>query len=401
VRAQGLHEAIESLQREVQVDSLADLLEWIHVPAVAGLWVDGYDALAHLKGRRLDILVRTFLEATIGEGSRRFHVSRWLANCDRLLKNATDDSSLFYSTLAMTVGGLHCLRSMFDLSMAGEEVPIINDYVMLALSPAYRACRFEAYNLGVTLHVDLNSDRGSFSPADRRVVLGRSFVCPGTTKVLQHYNVLHDLSHITLFGDAYRTPPKSLPTELLLLLMEECCCSVDLLIISELNRFAEGLRVRQEFRSIEGRVPTGFETTKSAAQLAAEDKVLFVRMQRALKSLSVQRLVEYSDSSNLRKSATRYLEPVDSDVRRLVDNWVSPGARDMHVKESVALANCFHAVLNSTDAKTDQIERSKNTSNLELRLGGDVYGLPMSTPMPALRNSRLKMMAAAEAQRLA
>ncbi len=205
--------ALKGMASRVTIENLPTFLD---DRVIAGKWVDGIDAVNSLRHRDID----TYSAFISGIGGACSAVE-WFDALDAVLIRNSTDEELFYPILAAAIGAVTASFEIFDILEDGT--PVVSDIVMLILSPTYRLIRTNAFNLGVRLTSAASTDRGKFVPGIRQVALGRPYLCPGSERALQHYNLNHDLSHIVYFGDVYHFGvPNGYDLVEILLLAEEC-----------------------------------------------------------------------------------------------------------------------------------------------------------------------------------
>ncbi len=304
-----------------------DFGRWESTPVGADLWVDGIDAVRNTPPSVFDAYVSALLELhrTLGRSTplQLPTMREYLLTVDTLLAFCAQRQEEMWPALAAGICVVHCCGGPPQLGVIGHELTIVNDTLMLLLSPTYRAIRFNAFNVGVTVQLDHGSAPDWFYPETRSVRFGEKYFVAGDVSRIQHYNVTHDLAHIVYFADCYIAVGGSSADFSLLLNAEEFCCGIDLVLMSEIRRRGLVLNVMKEFRGVEPLDQP--RTPMSVAEKACRNRRDIRRYQRGLRAVAQR--ISGADNDVARELLERGADCPDD-----IHGWVSTGAIDKHIR---------------------------------------------------------------------
>lgn len=300
--------------------------EWVGSPEGTDLWIDGLVALESVDerqfGRCLDACLDYFarLESPLDSLAGDCLALRLEAFDAFLEASAEAGEGSFWQALAVGICLARALGATPRVVAPGTEV--INDTLMVLLSPSYRSVRYASYNAGIRVL----GTRGRKAPVFRPE-LGHFLVVPPVLlneqpPRFQFYTLNHDCAHIVLFEDTYLRPVGSPAlTASLLLNAEETVCTIDLLLAREMRRFQVDFQAFQELIKLEvGRNQTGGELS-SVLLRASEDEDDSIRYQIGLKAAAQRDLTLLSPLS--RQIGSGAVPPE-------IHNWFHPDSQYTH-----------------------------------------------------------------------
>lgn len=359
---------------------------WVDCPLGADLWVDGYAALRGTEDSVFAQVLREFLRHPAAldllSSGQKTDAARLLGQYDNFLRAvAAQNEDAFLPSLAL---GFALLQTVgIPPVMEDHDVSIVNDSLLLLLSPVYREVRFRAHNAGVFVRTSHDTALPTFRPEYGFFTIGPPYLLRGKPDRVQHFNINHDLAHIVLFGDAYlRRTGSPAETSALLLNAEETCCTLDLLVVSDLARFKVPLRALAEYETVEKGVAR--HKRRSVMTRIACDSAQITTYQRALKCAAQRILETQSDVS--RELAVSTDSPAD------VADWIPHRAQELHAKYAASLGRRVH---NQHFARLVSylVPNSQHAHNLLAHAHGDWdwehchYSIPV--PDTALRQRQL------------
>lgn len=268
----------------------------------ADLWIDGVDFIVSTPAPVLSaycgqLAKHIQLTAPKGQLPEAVH---FFAGFDEFLRRcAAAGEAYAYHALA---AGLCCL-DRFIPSLRRDALPfsVVNDSLLMLVSPHYRAIRCAAFNSG--LEVGIQTGNGWFRPDFGWIIFAPPVLIPGRPRCVQSYSFIHEVCHAVLFGDAYcRTFGSLETTQSILIAIEESIIGLDLLTYGALRRASETLHAVAEFEKVSIGNDASVERRISALHRGAIHPNRFVRAlraaaQRQLGSESpVSRIIEAQDS---------------------------------------------------------------------------------------------------------
>jgi hypothetical protein len=227
---------------------IGDLTAWLETPWGADLSIDGAQALG-AAGSELFASYSGCLDDV--ESEMRYARSRLdqLQTLEAFVEACASvhGEAGFWPALGVAL----CAAHKLEPAPLAEGLAVVNDSLLLILSPTYRQIRFTAYNQGIRVRV-ASASGAPFRPETRLLTIDPAYLITGATARVQQYNVNHDLVHIVLFGDCYVDAAGTVQeTTDLLVNAEETSIALDLRVFAELARFGVELHHLREIEQTE------------------------------------------------------------------------------------------------------------------------------------------------------
>jgi hypothetical protein len=307
--------------------------EFFETPSGADLWIDGVDCLRSVQTedavhayRLLRVAAQRsrHVDAPKGELGAFLNVVSSIA---RVIAGG-DSEGKIWAILAASLTVLQHVRGRLDIFLG--DCSIVNDSLMLSLSPTYRNTRFLAYNEGVEVGIAQEQNDSLFRPEYKSVLMGPPIAIIGAQPKVQFYNLAHEAGHIVYYGDIYARFFGSFAlSHNLFLVAEEALIGADLLMMRDVSNLQIGLHAAKEFRGIEpgqqGGVVTSFATRASMTSKGIRHSQLGLRA-TAIRESNVIADASLSLVGGWPKPAG-------------LDEWMDASARKKHYDGAVEIAN--------------------------------------------------------------